>query len=320
MRALIHRNALRRRQPCYPWKICRIQTSPFHNHPPHQKEALDPRLKDVDELIKDQFATLRQDYQVPKHPIILAHGLLGFDELHLAGQNLPGIRYWYGITEALAARGVEVITATVPPSGSIEARAQRLAESIERKAGGKAVNIIGGLDSRYMISRLKPPNVSVRSLTTIATPHHGSAFADWMFKRIGPINIPKLYQALEFFGLESGAFQQLTMKYMADSFNPRTPDLEGVRYFSYGATLRPRFTSVFRKSHSVIQEAEGPNDGLVSVNSSRWGTYKGTLDDVSHLDQINWTNRLRWYIWTLSGHRRNFNAIAFYLDIAGELP
>ena len=36
----------------------------------------------------------------------------------------------------------EVITAHVPPSGRIEVRAARLAESIERQANGKAVNII----------------------------------------------------------------------------------------------------------------------------------------------------------------------------------
>jgi triacylglycerol lipase len=29
------------------------------------------------------------------------------------------------------------------------------------------------------------------------------------------------------------------------------------------------------------------------VESSRWGKYQGTLDNVSHLDLINWTNRLR---------------------------
>jgi triacylglycerol lipase len=78
----------------------------------------------------------------PKNPIILAHGLLGFDELHLVGQNLPGIQYWRGIREALKRKNIEVITATVPASGSIEARAARLAESIEEKAKGKSVNII----------------------------------------------------------------------------------------------------------------------------------------------------------------------------------
>ena len=36
-----------------------------------------------------------------------------------------------------------------------------------------------------MISRLKPDNVKVLSLTTIATPHRGSAFADYMFETIG---------------------------------------------------------------------------------------------------------------------------------------
>lgn len=32
---------------------------------------------------------------------------------------------------------------------------------------------MGGLDARFMISRLKPPNVRVLSLTTVATPHRG---------------------------------------------------------------------------------------------------------------------------------------------------
>nr|POE52319.1 lipase 2 [Quercus suber] len=168
-----------------------------------------------------------------------------------------------------------------------------------------------------MLSRLKPPNVQVLSLTTIASPHRGSAFADELFRRIGLANVPKLYKALNYFGLETGAFQQLTQAYMQHDFNPRTPDRAGVRYYSYGATLRPRFTSVFRTSHAIVDAAEGPNDGLVSVASSQWGTYKGTLENVSHLDLINWTNRIRWYFWELTGHKRNFNAIAFYLDIAG---
>jgi triacylglycerol lipase len=170
-----------------------------------------------------------------------------------------------------------------------------------------------------MISRLKPPNVEVLSLTTIASPHRGSAFADYLFTAIGPRNIPRLYKVLDFFGFETGAFRQLTIEYMTTKFNKRTPDLEGVRYFSYGAAFEPQLTSVFRRSHKIIEAAEGPNDGMVSVRSSQWGTYKGTLNHVSHLDLINWTNRLRWWwMWQLTGQKRKFNAIAFYLDIAGE--
>lgn len=73
---------------------------------------------------------------------MLAHGLLGFEELRLAGPRLPGIHYWRGITEAMSKNGIEVITTHVPPSSSIEERAAKLGTDIEAKAGGKSVNII----------------------------------------------------------------------------------------------------------------------------------------------------------------------------------
>lgn len=43
------------------------------------------------------------------------------------------------------------------------------------------------------------------------------------------MQIPKIYKALEFFGLETGAFSQLTREYMAETFNPKTPDVDGVK-------------------------------------------------------------------------------------------
>lgn len=109
-------------------------------------------------------------------------------------------------------------------------------------------------------------------------------------------------------------------------------------YFSYGAVAYPSILSIFRLPHRILAQAEGPNDGLVSVASSRWGGergYKGTLMGVSHLDLINWTNRLKWLTGEVTGNRQKsvrprpfdsgeladpifrFNAIAFYLDIAG---
>jgi len=283
----------------------------------------DPRLDDFGRKITDEFAEMRQKYDTPKHTIILAHGLLGFDELRLAGHFLPGLHYWRGITEALSHNGIEVIVAAVPPSGSIEARATKLAESIAHKAKGKQVNIIahsmGGLDSRYMISRLQPTDFKILSLTTIASPHRGSAFADYMFETIGPRQIKRIYKVMEYFGFETGAFSQLTQEYMKNSFNPRTPDIPDVKYYSYGASLEPNKWSVFAASHAIVKRTEGLNDGLVSVQSSHWGDYKGTLIGVSHLDLINWTNRLKWWFWELTGSKRNFNAIAFYLDICDML-
>jgi triacylglycerol lipase len=93
------------------------------------------------DIIND-FAAIRSTYRRPKHPIVLAHGLFGFDELRLLGHWFPGVHYWRGIREALEANGIEVIIASVPASGSIEERAERLARLIEDKAGGKEVNII----------------------------------------------------------------------------------------------------------------------------------------------------------------------------------
>ncbi|KAH7394313.1 Alpha/Beta hydrolase protein [Pyrenochaeta sp. MPI-SDFR-AT-0127] len=279
----------------------------------------DPRIEDFGREIVDEFAVLREKYDSQKHTVVLAHGLLGFDELRLGGRFIPGIQYWRGITDALAAKGIEVIVAAVPPSGSIEARSTKLAESIALKAKGKQINIIAGLDSRYMISQLRPTDFKILSLTTIATPHRGSAFADYVFEYIGPRRIKRIYKVMEYFGFETGAFSQLTQEYMKNNFNPKTPDVEDVKYYSYGASLEPSTWSVFAPSHAIIKSTEGLNDGLVSVHSSQWGDYKGTLIGVSHLDLINWTNRLKWFFWELTGSKRTFNAIAFYLDICDML-
>lgn len=67
---------------------------------------------------------------------------MGFDELRLAGHLLPGIKYWRGIADALAANGIEVITTSVSAVGSIEQRAEMLSRAIEKRAFGKSVNIV----------------------------------------------------------------------------------------------------------------------------------------------------------------------------------
>ncbi|KAK1150014.1 lipase 2 [Aspergillus melleus] len=263
----------------------RSSTRGCNSHEQRRTYAQDPRLESLGKVIKDEYAVVRDSYDTPKHPIVLAHGLLGFDELRLAGPYLPGVQYWRGIKEALSMKGVQVITATVPPSGSIEMRAEELARDIAVGAQGKDVNIIA-------------------------------------HSMIGDDRLAQLYYALGLLKVETGAFSQLTREYMENTFNPNTPDVDDVRYFSYGASMQPSFWSVFRQSHRILEQLEGFNDGLVSVASSRWGGeagYKGTLLDVSHLDLINWSNRLKWLAGEITGNRRRFNAIALYLDIADML-
>ncbi|CAD6499563.1 BgTH12-03674 [Blumeria graminis f. sp. triticale] len=282
----------------------------------------DPRIHSLGRSIVDDYAAVRKTYLTPGNPIVLAHGFLGFGVLQIGYEWMPRIHYWRGIADALRANGTEVITPSVPPSGSIEERAEMLSEQIAKQAQGKSVNIIahsmGGLDARYMISHLKPKNVTVLSLTTIASPHHGTTLADTIFDA-GAAYIPHLYRIMAQANIRTGAFSQLTRSFMTKEFNPKTPDAPGIRYFSYGATINPNLWSIFRLPHQVISRHEGPNDGLVSVASSKWGTYKGTLMDVTHLDLINWSNRLQWITTHIFGHAQKFNAIALYLDIIDML-
>lgn len=288
----------------------------------------DVRVREFGNAYQDEFTTIREKYQSPKNPLVLCHGLLGFDTIRIGGiesLNIPPlaiVHYWKGIKEALEAKGIEVFITRVPRTGSLEQRAEVLAKQIEERFQGREVNLIGhsmgGLDCRYLISNLKP-NATIRSLTTIATPHRGSPFADYCLSFIGDTRLPALYNALKRLKVEAGAFEQLTTTYMQDSFNPRTPDDPHVRYFSFGSYFNPNRFSVFRTPWRIIHVKEGPNDGLVSVASARWGEYKGTLVDVNHLDIINFTNRVEYAIMSLWDEEPKFNAVALYLHIADML-
>jgi triacylglycerol lipase len=148
-------------------------------------------------------------------------------------------------------------------------------------------------------------------------------------------HLPRIYNALHRLGFQTGAFSQLTTTYMKTVFNPTVKNdpsvsyaslslqfpskLKVVRYYSYGAYCHPppRY-SVWHYPYKVILEKEGPNDGLVSVESAHWGTYEGTLVGVTHLGIINWVNRIEYAVGQLLGRKRKFNALAFYCEIIGE--
>ncbi|OAV89674.1 hypothetical protein PTTG_07111 [Puccinia triticina 1-1 BBBD Race 1] len=232
----------------------------------------------------------------PKFPLVLCHGLLGFDVL---GPAALGLSYFRGVREALEERGVEVHVAKVPACASIEERAKTLAQFIESRLAGRTVNLIGhsmgGLDSRFLITHLQPTSFKVASLTTIGTPHRGSAFADYLLLDVlGRQHLPTFLQISKTLGLPGGgqAFVELTSEQMA-AFNKTTPDVEGTAYFSYGATCEPSFASPFRPPWGVVFEREGPNDGLVSVASAQWGTYLGTLRNVNHAELVGWVEPWR---------------------------
>lgn len=268
-----------------------------------------------DLIIKDKYLILRETYDPTKYPIVLCHGLSGFDTLLKSDaiKDLPKIDYFKGVKQALVALGCQVHITRVPPFGTISERAQALYESTKDLG---PINLIchsmGGLDARYLIHK-NPNNHDVKSLTTISTPHRGSEVADFVLNSTLP---PLSY-------LLPQSIRELTTTHMAE-FNEKVFDDPKVLYFSYGAQFNPNWFSVFMPGWYIIKmlhpTKQFANDGMVTVESSKWGTYLGTLDQVDHMDLINWTNRLRALFdkaWFNTDPK--FNALALYLDIMDNL-
>ena len=131
---------------------------------------------------------------------------------------------------------------------------------------------------------------------------------------LGEKHMPHLLAAVNALGIPGGgkAFDQLTTTNMR-RFNDETPDSPDVRYFSYGAEFEAGWSNPFRIPWGIVKEREGEwrmfvlppppealrqigqsgaNDGLVSVESARWGTYQHTLINVNHLDLIGWVGKV----------------------------
>lgn len=217
-------------------------------------------------------------------PLVLAHGLFGFNRL---GVGPLALEYFHGIPEMLRKGNNRVLTPRVSPSASIAERASQLKEFLDREVPGEAVHILGhsmgGLDARYLISRLGMAG-RVLSLTTIGTPHRGSSFADWSVKRLAGLYRP----LFAFLGVPHEALADLTVEQCRE-FNASVPDAQGVRYFSVAGRLTGQgFDWRWELPSRIVREAEGENDGVVSTASARYGE-DCTLWEGDHLNLVNWS-------------------------------
>jgi triacylglycerol lipase len=218
-------------------------------------------------------------------PLVLVHGLFGFDRLRMGRWLLAD--YFRGIPEALAAGGNRVLVARMSPTAGIADRAAQMKAFLDREVPGEPVHLLahsmGGLDARYLISRLgMAPRVL--SLTTLGTPHRGTAFADWGVGRLARLGRP----LFDFVGLPCQAFYDLTVSGCKD-FNSQTVDAPGVRYFSVAGQFRPDwFTPEWQLPALILDSTEGPHDGVVSVASARYGESCEVWSDADHLNLINW--------------------------------
>jgi triacylglycerol lipase len=245
--------------------------------------------------------------------VLLAHGFPGFVNVPVIGD------YFQGVPELLRTRfrDVTVLTPMVDPFGDTSARAGQLAASLP---ASERVHIIahsaGGLDARYLAS---PGGLNmgdrVASITTIGTPHHGSQIADLL---AGPADVAAaLATQLQGFAHALGAF---TTGRMAQ-FNHDIPDAPGVAGRSYGGVTglasRGVLGSLFLVSYPLVLTREGPNDGWVSVESSKWDTFAGTVE-ADHAEEIGHELSVAGELLIRLGHPV-FDHLAFYEGLVADL-
>lgn len=250
----------------------------------------------------------------PAYPIVLSHGLFGWGEDSSGAVNIAN--YWGGMDDYLRSEGAAVYA---PGKTALQATAPRAAQMRDSISYWMAANDYtrvhvmghsqGGLDGRYMISNLGIAP-SIASLTTISTPHRGSPVAD-VIQSVLP-NWLEPYLATVLNGLARLLYSDnnqdaLAVLYDVDTnamnvFNATTPDIQGVRYFSY--TSRMTWSNLLQHpimgllypacyAGGIAKGLGGANDGLVPVASAKWGEYMGEpshawwVSGIDHMQIIN---------------------------------
>ena len=265
-------------------------------------------------------ALAQANYTKTKYPVVLVHGLLGFD-------SILGVDYWYGIPSNLRAGGAKVYVASVSASNYSEVRGEQLIRDLDnlRAIHGHAkFNLIGhshgGPTIRYVAS-VRPDLVA--SVTSVGSPHKGSKVADGLNATLPPGSplrpiVAGFVDALSLLiGTLSGngdpqyalgALASLSTS-GANAFNAQHPQgipasacgqgaasVNGIRYYSWGGTSV--WTNVFDAGDPLLIAGSlffgsEDNDGLVGRCSSHLGTVLRDDYPWNHLDEVNQVFGLR---------------------------
>ena len=254
-------------------------------------------------------------YTQTKYPIVLAHGMLGFD-------NILGINYWYGIPSNLRSGGASVYVTSVSQLDTSEKRGEQLLKQVQNIvaiSGKRKVNLIGhshgGPTIRY-VAAVRPDLIA--SVTSVGAPHKGSKTADFI-RNVPPGSagesviagiVNGLGGLINFLSGSNTTTPQNALGALASlnsvgaaQFNARFPQglptsacgsgaasVNGVRYYSWSGTSP--LTNVLDVSDVLLGASAIPfgfeaNDGLVGRCSSRLGTVIRDDYRMNHLDEVN---------------------------------
>lgn len=255
-------------------------------------------------------------YAATKYPIVLAHGLFGFN-------SVLGIDYYYGIAKDLQANGAKVYTTEVSAVNSSDVRGEQFVTQLQQilaVSGAQKVNLIGHSQGnqtiRYAAAAL-PQNVA--SVTSVDGVTFGSAVADKILAleaSTGGVLTPLINSLLNGLGsiidsasgsgnlpqdaqasltvLSSAGAQQFNARFPAGV--PTTPcgqgaaKVNGVAYYSWtGIGVKTNAWDPGDLLLAVAASAFGntPNDGLVAQCAAHLGTVIGDTYNMNHLDAVN---------------------------------
>lgn len=255
-----------------------------------------------------------------RYPLLMLHGI-GFRDLRY-------FNYWGRIPKELVRNGAVVYYGHQEAWGTVESNAEIIREKTEeilKENHCEKVNIIahskGGLDARYLISGLHMED-KVASLTTISTPHHGSELLnllnrlpDGLYRFVASL-FDKTYAL---FGDKNPdcyhASKQLSAEFCRD-FNRKYPDSPGVFYQSYASCVKHTLGDGLLSIPNLLMFLAGApkNDGLVSIESAKWGNFKKTFVSagrrgISHGDMIDLKRE----------DYKGFDVVEAYVEIVSEL-
>ena len=256
-----------------------------------------------------------------KYPILLVHGVFFRDFRYL--------NYWGRIPKELKRNGAAVYYSQQQSAASVEDSGRELAARIRAildETGCEKVNIIahskGGLDSRAAIAHAGcAPYVA--TLTTINTPHRGCIYAEYLLNKVPEAARQKVAAAynatLKRLGDENPDFLAAVTDLTESAClarNETTPDMPGVLYESVMSYCRKARHGKFplNATYPVVKHFDGKNDGLVSVDSAKWGTRFTLLEPVgkrgiSHGDVVDLNRE------NIPG----FDVREFYVNLAADL-